>query len=253
MNHHKKIYIGTSGWDYAGWRGPFYPENLNQREKLRYYSNHFKTVELNSSFYRLPKEQAFISWEKQVADDFVFSLKINRKVTHFKKLVLDEDTKDIIKLFFQRSQILKKKLEAILIQLPPNLKFNEEKTEKFVQYLLQEISKLEYTPKIAFEFRNESWFKKESLEIFKKYKFGIVISHSSSFPFRPILTSDFCYIRLHGPKELYGSSYSNEELKKWQEFITESPAEIKKFYVYFNNDMYAYAPKNATTLKNLLM
>ncbi|MGQ9811226.1 MAG: DUF72 domain-containing protein, partial [bacterium] len=147
MSRKASVLIGTSGWSYPHWRHVFYPEDLNQNKWLEYYCHYFKTVEINNSFYTLPKPSAFTSWRTRVPGDFVFAVKANRFITHLKKL---KDVDDFLESFLTRVRALRSKLGPILFQLPPNLGFNPERLEKFV-------SKLPDEQIFVFEFRNSTW------------------------------------------------------------------------------------------------
>jgi uncharacterized protein YecE (DUF72 family) len=145
-----KIYIGTSGYIYPHWEGIFYPEDWPKSKKLEYYCQHFDTVELNNTFYRLPGEKAFESWYKRTPKNFIFAVKVSRFITHVKKLV---DCKEPWRIFLKRTLILKEKLGPLLFQLPPFLKADPEKLEDFGKMILKESPK---GLRFAFEFRNES-------------------------------------------------------------------------------------------------
>lgn len=251
MFHKFEVLIGTSGWDYRHWQERFYPQDVKSRDKLKFYSKRFNTVEINSSFYHLPKLKTFEKWYNDSGKDFIFSVKLNRNITHFKRLKLDKQSKRMLKDFLVNSQGLKEKLGAILIQLPPNLKFDFEKLKEFLEYCFKIVKELTYVPDIAIEFRNNTWFKEEVYKIFKKYNIGFVISHSSRFKYEKIITADFSYIRFHGPKELFASKYSKRELKEWSNFIKSISKKIKRIYIYFNNDYNAYAIDDAEYLRTI--
>jgi len=125
------IHIGTSGWNYKHWRGKFYPEDIPQKKWLEFYCKNFKTVELNNTFYRLPEEKTFDNWRKNTPDDFIFSVKASRYITHIKKLI----DKEPLKEFLKRARHLKEKLGPILFQLPPGWKYNEERFNSFLNIL----------------------------------------------------------------------------------------------------------------------
>lgn len=241
------IYIGTSGYSYKDWAdGVFYPNGLPKRKWLEYYVKYFNTVELNVTFYRLPKKATFQNWSQRTPEDFVFAAKGSRYTTHLKKL---KDPKDSSIKFFERAEGLKDKLGVVLWQLPGNFKFNKEKFTDFCKAL----EKMELAKNIrhVFEFRHESWFCDEIYNKLKKYNYALCIAHSSKWPFVEKMTADFLYIRFHGRK-LYKSKYDIDELEKWADKIKKWAEGNKDTYVYFNNDANGYAIENALELKNLI-
>lgn len=242
----KNLYVGTSGYAYSHWEnGVFYPENLAKSKKLEYYSQHFKTVELNSTFYRLPGEKVFESWYKKTPKDFVFSVKASKFITHTKKL---EDFEEFWETFLERVLILKEKLGPILFQLPPGLKKDSKKLKNFLKTITHSIPQ---TLRFAFEFRNKSWCENQIYKILQKYNCAWVIADSPSWPKVFKVTADFVYVRMHGSKVLFTSNYSHKELKDLGQKIKRW---LKSYdvYVYFNNDAKGYAIENAKELLELL-
>ena len=243
-----KIYIGTSGWSYDEWLGIFYPENFRRSDWLSYYAKHFKTVEINSSFYNLPKKETFENWARKTPDDFLFAVKASRYITHIKRLI---DCSEPLDKLFKAAEGLGKKLGIFLFQLPPNMKFDIERLSNFFKILKDNYAN--YTNKTnkllcAFEFREESWFCQKTYDLLNEYRYGIVISNSTNFPYHELITGNFCYIRMHGSRELYSSSYSEEELKKVADMINKNKVNNISSYIYFNNDVHGYAVDNAKTL-----
>lgn len=242
-----QVFIGTSGYNYDHWsNGVFYPEGLSQKEWLEYYSDHFDTVELNVTFYRLLKKKIFENWYKRTADDFVFVTKGSRYTTHLKKL---KDPRESSIKFFRRAAGLKEKLGAVLWQFPASFKLNKERLENFCEAL----EGIEFAKKNrhVFEFRNKEWFCKDVYDILEKHNHSLCIAHSSKWPCVKKITTDFVYLRLHG-EELYSSNYSDGELQKWSKKIKHWIDKDKDVYVYFNNDAKGYAVKNALQLKEIL-
>ena len=238
-----KVYIGTSGFAYSHWRGKFYPEDLSTYKWFEYYTKHFDTVELNVTFYRLPQKSAFQSWYRRSPDDFVFVIKGSRYITHVRKL---NNVVRPTKEFFNRAKYLKEKLGVILWQFQGNWRINLSRLEKFLKILQR------YPYRHVFEFRHESWFCKRIYKLLKKYKMGLVISDSPRYPKTEEITADFVYIRFHGGKVLYGSKYSERELKEWAKKIKKWQKQGLNVYAYFNNDWNAYAIKNAKQLIKIL-
>lgn len=232
------FYIGTSGWSYNHWIKIFYPENLEKNKWLSFYSKYFNTVEVNSTFYRIPFENIVKSWYKKVPDNFFFSIKGPKVITHKMKL---KGGNEYFKKFFERVSLLNEKLKLILWQLPPSLKKDIPLLENF-------ISMLPNNYKHAIEFRNNSWFVDELFDLLQNHNIAFCISDSSRFKSLWIKTTNFVYIRFHGPKNLYASEYGDkliEYAKKIKEFNCEA-------YIYFNNDFNGYAITDALKLKKLL-
>lgn len=241
-----KVFIGTSGFYYPHWLGNFYPKDIKRDKLLSFYSRHFKTVEINSSFYHTLKPKTVENWSKKVAKDFVFSFKMSRFITHIKKLAPEKDS---LEAFFKSLKIFKnsKIKPLVLIQTPPLLKINEERLKNFINVLPNNFL-------YAFEFRHQSWFIEKIYKILTKFNMAVVLSDSprSIWPRVNVDTTNFFYIRLHGSQRLFSSSYTDEELKFYAKLIKEKLKKNMDVYAYFNNDAEGWAVENAKTLKNFL-
>ncbi len=237
-----RLYIGTSGFFYKGWRGIFYPPELKTYEWLSYYASIFNTVELNSTFYHLPKAKTVKGWIQRVSDDFVYSVKVYREITHQRLL---KNTEMQVYLFLHLLKPLGWKLGVFLIQLPPNIKFDKSSLLDFCKALPRHY-------RFSIEFRDKSWFTKETYNILCKYNVAFCISHMRNIETVYWITADFVYIRLHGPQKMYASSYSDDELHSWTSFVKKQLNKEKDVYVYFNNSFQGYAPKNALRLREFL-
>jgi uncharacterized protein YecE (DUF72 family) len=233
-------YIGTSGWHYDDWRGRFYPEKLPKAQWLEFYAHHFSTLELNNTFYRLPKESVFQKWHDSSPEGFVFSVKVSRYITHIKRL---KDCGDEIDRFISKAIILKDKLGPLLYQLPPGLHRDDDILKSFLSILPQEM-------KHVIEFRHESWFTEEVYDILRRHHTGFCAFDMPKLTSPLLTTTNFAYIRFHGSDSLYSSCYTDEELAKWAKKITELAQNLKAVYIYFNNDVQGYALKNAETIRN---
>jgi len=233
-------YLGTSGWSYAGWRERFYPEGLPQREWLPFYSQHFNTVEINMTFYRYPKPQTLKGWLNKVPEEFKFTLKANRQITHLKRI---KNVKGEIRYFYILADSLRPKLGCILFQLPPSLTLDLDLLEEFLQTLSPRY-------KNVIEFRHESWYTDEVYYLLKSFNVIFCTVSSTKVPKTAVKTAESCYFRFHGLTGGYRHSYSEEELANWAELIKSTQAE--ECYVYFNNDYKAYAVQNCQMLKRLL-
>jgi uncharacterized protein YecE (DUF72 family) len=240
-----RIYIGTSGFSYKHWRDIFYPADIKQNEWLEYYTNHFNTVELNVTFYRLPRAATFEKWFKKVPDNFRFVLKGSRMITHLKRL---KNCQEALDTFFQRAGILKHKLMAVLWQFPPSFKANIYLLSNFIKLLNNKKSPCLH----SFEFRHESWFTEKVYKILNNHNMNLCIADSPRFPCATTLTSSFVYLRFHGGKKLYSSKYTSQELKQWAEKLKLWVKNKDLLLAYFNNDAQAFAIKNARQLKVLI-
>jgi len=252
LNKSASILIGTSGWHYADWEDSFYPAEVKGYEELRYYSRRFATVENNSSFYRISKESTYKTWNRVTDPGFVFSLKLNQFMTHVHRLKLNDETIAKTKYVLESVQVLGNKLGALVIQLPAAFKCDPNALEAFLAFLSREIEAVQYKPDLAIEFRSPDWFNDTVFVLLRKYNVALVAANSSRYPGIKELTADIAYIRLHGPRELFASSYSTEELAGWARYIRSLPETVRKVYVYFNNTAYRYGLENAIELSSML-
>jgi len=238
----KNLYIGTSGWSYDDWIGDFYPEDLEKRDMLPYYVQHFNTVEINSTYYRMPFRNMVIGWNNKASEGFKFAVKGHRRITHYNKLEnVEKDVTDHI----DRVKPLKEHLGPFLWQLPPSL----EKDNKLLTNFLELLDK---RYQHAIEFRNESWLDQETYDLLKEYEVALVWVSSHKMPMKCVSTSDFIYARFHGLEPGYDYDYSERELKPWVAEISEALQEGKEAYIYFNNDKNCRAIKNARELREML-
>lgn len=233
-----KIHIGTSGWHYEHWIGPFYPSDLSAKNFLSYYLDHFSTVEINRTFYSLPAKKVFSDYAKKVPKSFIFSVKASRFITHVKRL---KNPKLPLKRFFSRVQGLKEHLGPILFQLPPHWKLNQERLHSFLKAL-------PIGPRYAFEFRDTSWHTEEIYDLLKQFNAAFCIYELGDVMTPLIITAPFIYVRLHGPFGAYAGKYSLATLKKWARFFQAQANKGKDVYCYFDNDEKGFAAINAKTL-----
>lgn len=240
--HMGEVRIGTSGWHYKHWVGTFYPPRTSATAMLPYYVERFNTVELNNSFYHLPKESALHSWRESTPDDFCFAVKGSRFLTHMKKL---KDPEPGIAKFMGAIEVLGKKLGPILFQLPPNWELNLERLEHFLHALP---SHHHY----AFEFRNPTWDVQPVYQLLEVHNAAYCIFDLAGYQSPLKLTADFSYIRLHGPGGKYQGSYSDQALARWARQILEWRRRLRAAYCYFDNDDSGYAAWNALRLKEFI-
>lgn len=237
-----EIRIGCSGWHYKPWVGRFYPEGTKASEMLPYYLRYFDTVEINNSFYRLPKRSMFETWRRATPPNFRFAVKASRFITHMKKL---KDPEASIARFFDSVAGLGRKLGVILFQLPPAWKLDYQRLEEFINALP---AGYRYT----IEFRELSWINDHVLDLLKKHNIAFCIYELAGYMSPLEITADFTYVRLHGPTAFkYQGSYSNETLERWATQIRTWSRSLSGIYIYFDNDDSAYAAFNAITLRKL--
>lgn len=236
------IHIGTCGWNYKHWLGPFYPEKFPANKMLAFYAEHFQTVELNNSFYHLPSAKSFETWRETTPDKFIFAVKGSRFITHMKKL---KDPKLATERFFAPAENLEAKLGPILFQLPPRWRVNPERFATFLDVLPRE-------HRYAFEFREPSWFTEEIYGLLRKHNAALCLYHMTGYDSPPEITADFIYIRFHGTESTYFGSYSDDALWSWATRIKKWRGDSKDVYAYFNNDPDAHAVRNAKTLRQML-
>ena len=222
-----ETFIGCSGYYYNHWKGLFYPATLPKKEWLNYYAQHFNTVEINNTFYKMPDEKSLKNWYDITPANFVFSLKGFRNITHLKKLTYDQVLLDDVNKFLHTAGYLKEKSGPILWQLPPSLKMDIPKLEKFC-------SLLSYDFQHVFEFRHVSWFTQEVYDVLEKYRHSLcIVSAPGKIPEVIKATSQTAYVRFHGKTSWYNDNYSHEALKSWKHELELLPAQ--RLYAFFNN------------------
>lgn len=241
------VFIGTSGYSYPHWRGGFYPPGLSSREWLGFYAAVFNTVELNVTFYRLPRESVFENWYRVTPPGFIFTLKGSRVITHVKRLAAPEES---IVLFFSRAALLREKLGAVLWQLPPAMEADRKRLEGFCELLRQH--PVARNTRHVFEFRHHSWFVSEIYATLCRCGFALCTADMPRRPCVEEVTASFVYFRFHGHERLYTSSYPAKALAKWAEKMAAHLALGRDVYAYFNNDAAGHAVANARRLKELL-
>jgi uncharacterized protein YecE (DUF72 family) len=238
------IHIGTSGWSYEHWQGILYAHGTARWNRLHYYVQQFQTVELNSSFYRWPKEAAFKSWHSRLPPGFLLSVKAPRHLTHTKRLFAPEKWLERIKACWHQ---LGDRRAVLLVQLSPNFAFDYERLQYFLQRVPRWI-------RLSIEFRHVSWHQECIFQLLERYGAAYCIMSGAQLPCVLRATASFVYVRMHGPdhQHLYAGSYSDADLAWWANRIREWHNQCKDVYVYFNNDGNGNAVRNATKLRVLL-
>ena len=241
LENQRMIYIGTSGWHYEHWKGSFYPKNLPDRDMLKYYINHFCCVEINNSFYKLPQKKTIVTWYNAVPENFIFALKGSRYITHMKKL---KNSRESSLQFLERVNVLENKLGPILFQLPPRWKCNPERLNEFLEGLPR-------VYRYAFEFRDPSWFNQKVYSILKTHHAAFCIYDFNQRQSPKEITTDFVYLRLHGPSGPYEGSYSRTDLSRLTEDFCAWVKKRIKIYCFFDNDQEGYAAQDAIKLQKM--
>jgi uncharacterized protein YecE (DUF72 family) len=237
------IRIGTSGWHYASWKGPFFPEGLNAKDQLRFYASQFSTTELNGVFYRTPTERAVGTWRDQTPGDFVFAWKASKFITHWKRL--SDQSVNSLELLESRLSLLGRKAGPVLFQLPPQFELNYERLQAFLKMLNR---RRRYT----FEFRHSSWYAPRVFRLLSDANIALCISDHADAPSPWKRTANFVYIRAHGPGGRYKDHYKQATLAEWRTKIARWDRRGHDVYVYFDNDQKSAAPADARRLLECL-
>lgn len=276
---HGAVRIGVSGWRYARWRGDFYPKGLAQRRELEHIGSHFRTVEVNGSFYSLQRPESYRRWRASVPEDFVFAVKGSRYVTHMLRLRAVEQA--LANFFASGVLALGPQLGPILWQLPARVTHDPDVLEEFLRVLpattgealalarthderVRGRSWLEIDGdrplRHAFEPRSATFAEPESLRLLQRRGVALVVADTAGkWPRFDALTADFAYVRLHGAEMLYHSAYSTAELQEWADLIRAwadgsgaGDGMPRDVYVYFDNDARGHAPHDAQALQALV-
>ncbi len=243
MTSPRAVRIGCSGWNYKHWRELFYPAGLPPRRWLDHYARFFDTVEINNTFYRLPRVQAVANWVAESPRDFLFAVKMSRYVTHIKRLT---SVRESLAIFYERISPLARspKMGPVLWQLPGTFRRNDERLAETLAALPP--------GRHCFEFRHESWFAPEVYELLRAHGAALVIGDSPNRPFQTReLTSDWTFVRFHYGSRGRRGNYSERELEAWARQLEEW-RDALDVYVYFNNDWEGFAIKNGLWLKQRL-
>jgi uncharacterized protein YecE (DUF72 family) len=231
------LLIGTSGWQYKDWRGPFYPQHLPQRLWLEHYTQHFPTVEVNNAFYRLPERGTFAQWHDRTPEGFVVAVKMSRYLTHIKRL---NEPAEPVRRFLSRAEALGDRLGPVLLQLPPNLKSNVDNLEATLSRFPRDV-------RIAVEPRHASWWTDDVRKVLERHHAALCWADRLGRPKTPLWrTTDWGYLRMHEGRAQPRPRYGRAALETWLRRMGNDP-----FYVYFNNDHAAAAITDAQTMRRL--
>lgn len=237
-----KYIIGCSGFHYKHWKGKFYPADLAIKKWFEYYGKHFQTLELNVTFYRFPTPAMLREWYEHAPANFSFSVKVPRSITHFKKL---NDTSRMISDFYLLiSEGLQEKLGCVLFQFPPNFSYND-------LHLTRILKSVNHSFKNVVEFRHQSWWNEAAIRQLGEKNIAFCGMSHPDFPNQLICNTSHLYYRMHGSQQLYTSDYTQDELAALVDKIQQFK-QIKSAYIYFNNDVDGFAPRNALTMVDLI-
>lgn len=238
-----QAFIGTSGWSYLDWKDVFYPSHCPAQDYLKFYAQHFQSVELNNTFYHLPKIQTVAHWAEMVSDDFCFAIKASRFLTHIKKLKGEPES---IRRMLDVLSPLQHKIGPILFQCPANLHVDLDRLQAFIDLLPPDY-------RYAFEFRNADWLSPETYQLLSKANIACCLYDFEKFEVPNVLTADFTYLRFHGPKaKPYTGRYSQAFLSRWAQSIQNWNHSGVDVYCYFDNTGNGAAIHDAKQLLHLV-
>lgn len=238
----ERVRIGCSGWNYKHWRERFYPKGLPASRWFGFYAEHFDTVEINNSFYMLPKGEVFDKWRDQAPPGFRYAVKANRFLTQAKKLKDCEEPLDRMMKPFRR---LGDTLGPILYQLPPRLKLNLERLESFLAIAPKDVTNV-------FEFRDPSWYAPETYALLERHGASLCVHDMPGSASPRVAVGPVAYVRFHGGEGKYWGRYPDEGLLGWTDWIVAQARDDRQVWCYFNNDIDAHATHDAQTLKAML-
>ncbi len=238
-----RVHIGTSGWHYPSWRGPFFPKKLMVKHQLAYYATQFDTTELNGVFYRTPTVEAVRAWREQTYKGFIFAWKASKFITHWKRL--SGASRNSIALMETRLRLLGDKVGPVLFQLPPQFRADRERLASFIKLLRR---KRPY----VFEFRHSSWYDERILDLLREHDIALCLSDHADAPAPWLVTARHVYVRGHGPGGRYKGHYGDAVLRRWAEDIRKWRRQRRDVFVYFDNDQKSAAPADAAKLRHML-
>ena len=229
------FWIGTSGFQYSEWKGNFYPEDLPTAKMLPFYDEQFSTTEINYTFHRIPAQKTIENWKAQTPEKFRFALKAPQKITHWSKL---RDCSDTLEYFCKVITGLGERLGPLLFQLPPTFKKDADVLNSF----LRELPDM----RGAFEFRHESWFDEDIFELLKSRNIALCIADTETIVTPKKITASYGYLRLRR------GDYTDEDVKRWSEFVSEQTSKWSDAFIYFKHEESGIGPKLARQMMELL-
>ena len=238
----RDIRIGCSGWNYKHWRERFYPKGLPVARWFQFYAEHFDTVEINNSFYRLPPPETFAKWRDQAPPGFCYAVKANRYITQAKKLL---DPEEPLERMMTSVRHMGDRLGPILYQLPPSLGLNLDRLEQFLAVLPKDVTSV-------FEFRDKSWYVPETYEMLERHGASFCAHDMAKSASPRLAVGPVAYVRFHGGVGKYWGRYSDERLLDWADWMLKQSKAGRSVWAYFNNDIHADAIQDAQTLKSMV-
>ena len=229
------IWIGTSGFQYAEWKGTFYPEDLAASKMLPFYAERLATTEINYTFRRIPSATTIDNWKKLTPEKFRFALKASQRITHFAKL---RDCQDTLAYFFGIISQLGDRLGPVLFQLPPNFKKDADVLGSF----LRELPAM----RAAFEFRHESWLDEEIFTLLRERNVALCLADTEKLAAPTVVTADYGYLRLRR------EDYTSDDVARWAQFVRENEANWQDAFIYFKHEEAGIGPKLAAQMKELI-
>ena len=236
-----RMFIGCSGWQYASWRGRFYPATLPHSRWLTYYAAHFRTVEVNNTFYRLPEKSTFARWREATPPGFVVTVKASRYLTHLKRL--RAPTPPLVRLF-RRVSALGPRLGPILFQLPASMRYDAALLRVFLRALRKRRPRTRY----VLEFRDPGWYRDDVFDTLRRARVALCLHDMPGSAIAGGPRDPFVYVRFHGTTKKYGGSYPDDALREWARRLRAAAEAGRDVYAYFNNDIDGAAVANARTL-----
>lgn len=236
------VRVGCSGWMYRHWRGILYPPGLPQKRWFSRYAEDFDTVEINASFYRLPLASTFEGWRDKAPPGFRYALKVNRFITHLKKLAGVQPEVD---RFAELARLLGPSLGPLLYQLPPSLHLDLQRLDSFLELLPRDLEHV-------FEFRHKSWYVAETYALLDRHGAGFCVHDMPGSASPRVAVGPIAYVRFHGSTGKYWGRYPDEALLDWADWLLEQARGGRSAWAYFNNDIYGHAIHDAQTLKSII-
>lgn len=251
-----RAWIGCSGWQYAAWKGEFYPRGLPQDQWLPYYMERFSTVEVNNTFYRLPEIATFERWAARTPPSFCMAIKASRYLTHIKRL---REPEEPVTRLFERVSTLGLRLGPVLYQLPASIAPDLERLDALLSILPRRIADIDSTSSSGdhviphvMEFRHPAWYRDDVFEMLAAHGVALCLHDKAGSTYAGDPVGPFVYIRFHGTSGHYRGSYPRAALARWAERIQGWLDDGRQVFAYFNNDPGASAPRNASTLIDLV-
>lgn len=237
------VRIGCSGWQYRHWRGLFYPAGLRAASWFEHYASIFDTVEINNTFYRLPEREVFAAWRRRAPAGFLFAVKASRFLTHMKKL---KDPEEPLDRFFTRVRALGRNLGPVLYQLPPGWKLDLARLEHFLHALPRGV-------RHVMEFRDPSWYHPDVERLLARHRVARCLHDMPKSTTARVRVGPLVYVRFHGASGTYSGSYPDARLRDWAGWLRAERDAGADVFAYFNNDVGGHAPRNALTLRRMMV